>query len=86
MNYSKNAYDKAFDIIQERREKAEFEQQRRLDEISKLAPEIIVLQNKLLSTRFELIQLVMKDEKNVLSIVDDIKKKNLETQQAIEEL
>lgn len=86
MNYSKNAYDKAFAIIQERREKAEFEQQRRLEEISKLAPEIIVLQNKLLSTRFELIQLVMKEEKNIMSIVDDIKKKNLETQQAIEEL
>lgn len=86
MKYSEKAFDKAAAVLEERRKKAEIEQQKRVEEISLAAPEIEILQRNLKKTGFELIKLIMQGGEDTKILVERIKEKNLSTQQTIEEL
>ena len=86
MKYSENAYNKAMAVLEQRRQYAEAEQQRRIDEISRVAPEIEILQNNLKNTGFELIKLVLSGDKDTKNLVEKIKEKNISTQKTIGEL
>ena len=60
MKYSDSAFEKAASVLDERRRKAENEQQKRTLEISEIAPEVEILQRNLRNTGLELVKLIMQ--------------------------
>ncbi len=86
MKYSRSAFDKAEEIIKQRRQTAEAEQKQRSEEISQIAPEVEILQRNMRNTSLELMNLIIKGDDGSSQLVDRIKKKNLNTQKTIEEL
>lgn len=86
MKYSDSAFEKAASVLDERRRKAENEQQKRTLEISEIAPEVEILQRNLRNTGLELVKLIMQGGNDTNFLIEKIKEKNLSTQQTIEEL
>lgn len=87
MRYSRNAFEKAEEIINARRMNAEVEQQQRSDEISAVAPEVAILQRNLLNTSIELMNLIIRgNDDDSKQLIGQIREKNLNTQHTIEEL
>lgn len=86
MKYSDSAFEKAASVLDERRRKAENEQQKRTLEISEIAPEVEILQRNLRNTGLELVKLIMQGGNDTNFLIERIKEKNLSTQQTIEEL
>ena len=86
MKYSEAVFEKTAAVLEERRRKAENEQQQRLLEISTVAPEVGILQRNLRNTGLELVKLIMQGGEDTKYLIESIKEKNLSTQQTIEEL
>ncbi|MDE6150133.1 MAG: ATP-binding protein [Ruminococcus sp.] len=86
MKYSDSAFEKADLVIEQRRRKAENDQQNRMLEISKDAPEVEILQRNLRNTGLELVKLIMQGGNDTHFLIEKIKEKNLSTQHTIEEL
>ena len=86
MQYSRETFEKAEQILQERRREAEAEQLKRSGEIALVAPEVEILQRKLRATGFELMGVVTCKDGNTAEKVKEIQEKNLNTQRSIEEI
>lgn len=86
VKYSEAVFEKTAAVLEERRRKAENEQQQRLLEISTIAPEVGILQRNLRNTGLELVKLIMQGGEDTKYLIESIKEKNLSTQQTIEEL
>lgn len=86
MKYNRSVFEKAEKELQRRKEKAESQQLQRSLEISEISPEITILQKKLQNTCLELMQLVINKDADTPNIIEDIKQRNLRTQDSIREL
>lgn len=83
MSYDKQIYEKAEAEINRRRFSAENEHQRRLDELSRVRPEIKEINNQLSGTVIELTKLIISKKGDFHNQFDIIKEKNLQAQQLI---
>ena len=86
MKYSKEAYVKSEQEIERRRHTAEDEYKRRCEEISKIAPEIDILNNKVKNTSMELMKLIVNNPSNSVELIQKIRKENLDSQKMIKHL
>ena len=85
MAYSKSVYDRAMEIIGQRRRKAEDERQERHDKCVLLCPEIALEEEKMKKSVLELPgALGMKDRAK--SYVEELARKNLQAQENIKKL
>ena len=86
MNYDREIFEQAEQVLNHRRSQAEAEQLKRYAEIAVIAPEVEALEKKLQKTGFELMNLVMNKEQNMEAKIKEIQEKNLSTQRSIEEM
>lgn len=86
IKYSTGAFEKAEEELSRRRNNAESEHKRRVEEIDAAAPEISILQKSLANTGMELMQLVVGGGENTAELVAKVREKNIRTQQAIGDL
>ncbi|MGN1134011.1 MAG: ATP-binding protein [Oscillospiraceae bacterium] len=86
MNYSREAFEKAEQEIERRRHFAEDENRRRCEEISRIAPEIDLLNNKIKSTSMEFMKLIVRNPPNSAELIEKMKKENLNTQMTIKRM
>ena len=86
MRYSQKVFEKAENEIKRRKEQAEAQQMQRYAEISEISPEITILQKRLQNTCLELMQIVINKEKNAEQEIENVKNKNLRTQESISAL
>ena len=86
MNYDREIFEQAEQVLNYRRNQAEAEQMKRYAEIAVIAPEVEELERKLHNTGFELMNLVMNKDENMASRIKEIQENNLRTQHTIEEI
>lgn len=79
-NISPSAFTKAVSEIENRRSKAFRTLELHKAEISKKAPEIDSLYNRILQTSIELSKAIISRSENIGKIIDELKNKNLENQ------
>ncbi len=86
MKYTQYAFERAEKQLSQSRKNAEFEFQRRVNEIGNIAPEIAVLQRSLSNTGVELMRMVMESGEDTAQLVRQARDKNLLTQKTIGDL
>ncbi len=85
MKYSKEVFNKAENEINRRRIKALSDFELKQAEIEQNAPEIAVINQKIINTSVELSKVIMSKTSDVKSAIEKIKQKNLDAQRMIRE-
>ncbi len=86
MNYDRNIYETAENIIQNRRIKAEREQHARQNEVERAIPEIKEINRHLSLTVIEISKLALTNDANFDTKIKEIKEKNLQGQTLIKQM